>query len=343
MFRWKKIILGLMVLICGVDMMGITVLSQDDSRGLVVQPAVYSIDLDRGNNYNYTIQLQNDSEEDNLNIQVTFETFTASSQEGLPQITPFQVNDPQQDWISVDTQQFSLNKNQTRPVNVALKIPQQAAAGGYYYAIIFNRISAPTDQSQVILNQRLVSLLFLNVKGEAARQVKFTDFKTNQYVYDPFFDFLDVTSDINLTGKSFYKPSGVIWSYQNSDKPFSSMPLNPDNRIILPDSTRTFEAVSKPYFSIPWLSNAGGKYDEWSKDQDSGFQRPWFGQVQLVANANYLNSSGDLDVVQAKTNILFIPWKSGLLVLFGGLIIWVGFYFRKKYFKKDDTKSVPKK
>ncbi|MEM1312515.1 MAG: hypothetical protein AAGF07_03560 [Patescibacteria group bacterium] len=336
MLGCKKIV----VILCSVCVLAfnssIPASTQDLSRGLVLYPSIESIDLDKGKTYSYPITLENATEE-NVDVLVSFETFLASSNEGQPQITPFEEGSQERSWISSNTERLSLESQASKTVDIDLNIPLEADPGGYYYAITFTKQVEQTELTQVLITQRLVSLLFLNITGDTKRDVRFAGFETDQYVYDPFFDFLTLKSGVNLAGRSYYKPTGVIWLYRGSDTPFDSIPLNPKNKIILPNSTRFFEVVDKPRFAQSWLSNEVETSSE--TVENSSLDRPWFGVVTLEANANYINAQGELSIVNTETEILFIPWKMGLLVLLVLGVVCTSFYLLKLKLKSKKSES----
>ena len=171
-------------------------------------------------------------------------------------------------------------------------------------------------------------MLFLNVNGDLGRQVELGNLRTNQYIYDPFFDFLCVQYRINTKGNSFYKPQGEIELAQNNQS-IGSMTLNPDKKIVLPNSPRNLEVVSKPIFAFKLLSNGGSSHDKWINIPDSGLRRPWFGGVKLITKAAYSDSDGNIQTVESGVQVWFLPWKTGLILVLIGLVFAGLFKFSK--------------
>jgi hypothetical protein len=334
MILFKKSVITIQCLVILFTGFCVPAYSQDLSRGLVVYPSVQSIDLDKGRTYSYTVTIENSSINENEEVGVSFETFTASNEEGKPQITPFEKDDDVQNWISTDQSTFKLSKQESKPVSIDLSIPLEANPGGYYFAIVFTKSAKQTELSQVLITQRLVSLLFLNINGDAGREISFNSLANDQYIYDPFFDFVTLKSNINLKGRSYYKPTGTIWAYQNSTTPFSALKLNPSGKIILPNSSRSFENITKPILNFKPFSNQSKEFEDLQKVADVDFKTPWVGNVKFEVNANYINSEGDLDVVTKSTQIIFLPWKLGILIGFIILIFAVIFYLLKLRKKK---------
>jgi len=106
---------------------------------------VNHIEAYRGQNYQYFINLKKDTADYTHNLEVGLESFRPSDSERVPELITFDIKNDYSSWLSFDKAQLSAKFRQKAELSLTLQIPQEAKAGGYYFAIILSG-RGPTDQ-----------------------------------------------------------------------------------------------------------------------------------------------------------------------------------------------------
>ena len=161
--------------------------AQTLNRGLIVSPAINDLEVEKGQSYQVDIDLQNDTETKNYNLDVFKQSFASgSSKEGEAKIVPFDDSAIYQNWLKLPEQKISLQPGDKKTFAATLDIPESAAPGGYYYSIVFaNQELGNTDDAQVKIKEEVAALIFVQVKGQINREVRFTSFSSDKKIYDP--------------------------------------------------------------------------------------------------------------------------------------------------------------
>lgn len=297
------------------------------NRGLVVSPAIMELDGDRGSSYEFTVKVANDTPDVNYSINSLVNSFEAGSEEGIPVIKELPDGSILKNWIKFDQVEFNLSPRQTFDSVFKVNIPTETKPGSYFLAITYatsGEDSKLASNKKVIIEQRVAALLFITVKGKVERQVEFKKFSTNNKVYDPFLDNFKLDYRIGTEGNVYLKPAGNIFIGNDINNPEQTLDLNPDEIFILPNSSRSFEFISKAVFNIPFLTQkVDGK-------KAIDLKRPWFGNQKVSANVIYADSEGRLSRQEIETQVTFVPWKSGLLLLIALGVVASGIYFFKR-------------
>ena len=203
---------------------------------------------------------------------------------------------------------ISLNANQTKKVNLKIKVPITAQAGGYFGALRF--APASTGSKPVSLNASVASLVLMTVPGPTAEKLALTNF--------------DVQQDGNTAG-NFRTPKDLILlvRFKNEgnkqEAPFGQVQVLKGKKVlysynfnqtdpkdeVLPDSARRWE--------VP-LKNLGK-----------------FGKYTVSGTFGY----GNGQTVQVSKTIWIIPtsYIIGAIVIVVGLILLILLirFFLKSY------------
>jgi len=314
-------------------------------RGIIISPSIIELDVDRGKNYEVEIEIENDNQgNQSYELQRLTQTFQASENEGVPELREFNSSDPHKDWVNYPEPVFAIKDDERKTTQAILSIPKDANPGSYYFALIFGTDNKDTNnQNKVVINQRISSLLFVNVSGKIQREISIQNFEaknetSSSSFYDPFFDPIEINYKIGVSGNTYLKPSGNIFFYQNKDNPQTTIQLNPENRIILPNSSRSFDLFSKPQFLVNWLSGNPAGLDKIKDKNNTELSRPWFGSQTIEIRVLFANSDGDLEIKSIKKEIFFFPWKLLLIILIISAILAVIYLFFKRRTNKNKQK-----
>ena len=165
------------------------------------------------------------------------------------------------------------------------------------------------------------------------RDVDFDFIRADKNLYDPFFDGIKVDYKLKVAGNAYFKPAGNIFIGNDSTKPDALLSINPEQKIIMPNSARTFSFTNDPAVDFPILSTKMSppvSNSDLVLANNINFTKPWFGEQTIETRILYLNSQSELTQKSAKLKIFYFPWKALLLV--SPLIIVALFlvYFRFK-------------
>ena len=302
--------------------------AQQEYRGIIVSPTIQEIEAEKGKDYNFDITIENNNSDQNYSVTVLKQSFQAGQDEGQPILKEFDTADKSANWIGTFEPKFDLKSKEKKISQIKISIPTTAEAGSYYYAIIYEiKSSSLPEGSNVIINQRIVSLIFVQVQGQIKREARFTNFSPNLYIVDPVFDNLQLNYKIQVEGNSYLRPAGNIFVYSNKDEPNNILDLNPERKILLSNSARNFSAFSPAFLNIPFISSRVNQLGSTSVRQIE-IDRPIFGNRNIEVNMTYSNSEGQFVKTNGVVNVWFVPWKLILLILLilapiVAIVIWI--------------------
>lgn len=326
-------ILLVLVAVFGINFYHIDIFAQSGNRGLIVSPIINDIDAEKGKSYSYSLDLYNDTPNYKYNIDITKQTFVPTQADGVPELANFSPENDYSNWLNFDQDKFTIDAGKKQTVQAKLIIPSDAQAGGYYFALVFG--DNPDNQNDlgagVKIKQRIVALLFVNVKGQVEKSAEFTNIETNQKVYDPFFDTIFLKYTIKVNGGTYLKPTGNVFLDEGSKAGVDLFPLNPSEKIILPNSGRSFTLMSKSNFEIPVLSNQVQNLEEDKKSTTSSnnqpnWVKPFLGSQKIEARVIYVDSDGKIAQQSIKTDIFYLPWKAPLIIAILSSVIFFVWY-----------------
>lgn len=308
------------------------------NRGVIVSPAIIEHEADKNTPYDLTVSVQNDSTEDNVNLTPVLYEFNTVNEDGTPNIKPVDAASDHASWVSFTDNTLTLNKGEKKDAKVKVLIPDSAQAGSYYFALTFSRQTQGADtKGQVVsINSQIASLLFLTVKGQVNRDVQLSDIKLSSTTVDPFFDPLSIEYKVSLNGNAYVKPAGNIFTGNDLTNPDNILTINPNQRIILPNSSRTFETRIEP--SLDYGKADPNRISNSDLSIINSYTRPFFGSQKISFKLIYVNNEGKLDQKTAELNVWFVPWRF-ILAIAVVLILAIGGYLMIKKSKKDDKKA----
>jgi len=317
------------------------VFAQSNNKGLIISPIINDVDVEKGQSYSYDLDLYNDTPSYKYNIDIQKQTFAPSQSDGVPELADFKPENDYSYWLNFDQNSFGIDPGKKQSVQAKLSVPSDAKAGGYYFAIVFS--DSPDNQNDlgagVKIKQQIAALLFVNVKGQVDKTVKFTNIETNQKIYDPIFDAVSLKYTIKVEGGTYLKPSGNIFLNDGSKAGVDLFALNPSEKIILPNSSRTFVLNSKSNFEVPILSarvqaQENIKKAYISNENQVNLSKLTFGNQKIEARVIYVDSDGKIAQQSIQTEVFYFPWKATLILV---LILLIAGYV---WFKLKVSKNI---
>lgn len=216
-------------------------------QALEIGPPVLNLTADPGQVLTAEISIRDIATTD-LIVTNEINDFGANGEDGTPQIlldrteeSPFSIRS----WVSpIDQLQLAPKEIQLIPITIF--VPEDAAPGGYYGIIRFTGTPANLEGSGVALTASLGTLVFIRVNGDAKEQLVIEDFYANSqgnqyplYEYKP----ITLTTLLKNEGNIYEQPTGTLNLKDMFGKTILTSPINAEERLILPDSTRKFDTV----------------------------------------------------------------------------------------------------
>jgi hypothetical protein len=218
--------------------------SQAGGQGLEISPPLIELAADPGQTLKTTIQIRNITT-GTLIAKPQTNDFTSNGVDGLPQLqldegepSPFSIRD----WIAPipDTR---LEKDAQASIEVTIAVPANASPGAHFGVIRFTGVPPELENNGVSLSASLGSLVFITVSGDAVEKSSIQEIRASQNgEQGTFFEKgpITLTQIIKNDGNTFVRPNGTVRVTDIFGKEAGSYPLNQDNRLILPGSTREF-------------------------------------------------------------------------------------------------------
>ncbi len=216
------------------------------------------------------------------------------------------------EWITIAAGPIQVPPQQTVTVPFTLRVPEDAAPGGHYAAIMVGTKppESPDGASKVQTAQYVTSLMFLRVAGDVIEAGDIREFRAN----DSFVQRPDTSFMVRFENKGtvHVQPQGDIKIYNMWGAERGTIPINhqTDFGNVLPNSIREFQFAWKADVSL---------YD--------------MGRYQAIATLAYGEEAKQF--VTATSYFWVIPLKQlailiGAIALFAGiLVLSVRLYVRK--------------
>lgn len=277
--------------------------ANETGQALEIAPPVVNLTADPGEVKNVNINLR-DISSSTLVVTGAVNDFTASGEDGTPKVlldegesSPYSIKP----WID-PLQQLTLEPRQVKSLPVTIRVPKDAAPGGYYGVIRFTANAPGVTGNGVSLSASLGALIFIRVNGDAKESVSFEEFYTTSKdgARTGLFESQPVTfaARIKNDGNVHEQPTGQIAVKDLFGNTVTNVNMNLERRNILPGSIRKFEA---------------------SMDKTNIGDRFLFGYYTAKITLTY---GSDNQTTTADLSFWVIPWRLVLTVL-GAVIILV--------------------
>ena len=286
----------------------------DRAHALTLSPVRFELRGDPGQVLTEKVNLMNE-EKSTVTYYTSFANFQAQGETGSPTFV-----DPTDDigtWMSA-TDSISLEPNESKTVNITVRIPENAEPGGHFGAVFWG--TAPKDGSgQVSVGARTGVLVLLTVNGDVSENGGVIEFDTKDNKI--FFTSLPVPFYYRFqnSGGDRIKPEGDIKIRHILGWVSARVPANQIEGNILPNSTRRFE--------VNWKSQNGSSLPSVEKMgffESVGYQWKNFGFGYYRANLKLVYGADGL-VSKDSVGFFVIPWQLLIILGISGTILWYGF------------------
>ncbi len=217
-------------------------------QALEIAPPVVAFTTDPGATINTQINLR-DISSSPLVVTGVVNDFSAQSEDGNPKIdvdqaesSPYSIKA----WVQ-PLQQLNMKAKELQKLPVTIKVPANAAPGGYWGVIRFTATPPGVEGQGVSLSASLGSLVFIRVNGDAKESMNLEQF----YVSEPGKDTpaglfestpVDFVVRIKNAGSVHEQPVSQVKVTDMFNRDVAAVNINLEQRNVLPGSIRKFTA-----------------------------------------------------------------------------------------------------
>lgn len=220
--------------------------NQNVGQALEIAPPVLNINANPGDTVRSTINLR-DVSTSPLVVRNQINDFVAAGEDGTPKILLDDTNETSpyslKTWIQ-PLPQFTLKPREVNNLALTIRVPKNAAPGGYYAVVRFTATPPGLDGTGVSLSASLGTLVLLRVNGDAKEAVKIEQFNaTKNGKVTSLFESAPVnfTTRLKNNGSTHEQPSGQIAIKDMFGNQVANVNVNITRNNILPASIRRFE------------------------------------------------------------------------------------------------------
>lgn len=214
-------------------------------QALEIAPPVINISANPGQTVTTQIKLR-DISSSKLIVRGQINDFVAAGEDGTPKIL-LDDNEPNpyslKGWIT-PLAQMTLEPRQVKDLPVIIKVPADAAPGGYYGVVRFTATAPELQDTGVSLSASLGSLLLVRVNGAAKEGLEIAEFSMNDGGKSKtLFESTPVkfVERLKNTGNIHEQPAGQVTITDMFGNKVATVNVNLPPRNILPNSIRKFE------------------------------------------------------------------------------------------------------
>ncbi|MEO5499085.1 MAG: hypothetical protein ABIR46_01135 [Candidatus Saccharimonadales bacterium] len=215
-------------------------------QALEIAPPVLTLSGDPGQTIKSKISIR-DVSTNKLIVQGEVNDFVANGEDGTPKIlledgetSPYSMKT----WVD-PLSVLNLNPKQIQDLPITIRIPADAAPGGYFSVVRFTATAPELDGTGVSLSASLGALVFMRVNGAAKESMTLEEFKvtTDKGLIKKVFESTPLTfvQRIKNTGNVHMQPAGQVTITDMFGKKIAAVNVNLPPRNILPGSIRRFE------------------------------------------------------------------------------------------------------
>ena len=215
-------------------------------QALEIAPPVVSLAADPGATVKTQIALR-DVSTTKLLVQGQVNDFTAQGEDGTPKLlleegesSPYSMKT----WFQ-PLPALTLKPKELQNLPVTIKVPADAAPGGYFAVVRFTATAPDIDTTGVALSASLGALVFLRVNGTATEKLSIVEFlaETKNRSKNTVFEALPINfvARVKNDGNVHEQPAGQVTIKDMFGKNVARLNVNLPPRNILPGSIRRFE------------------------------------------------------------------------------------------------------
>lgn len=296
------------------------------SNALAISPRK-DYNLRPGESVSDTLTVTNRNTEEQLNLNLVIVDFQAQDESGTPQLMRNRTDRTAwslKNFIDMP-QQITVGPGETVRVPITIDMPDDIGAGTYYSAIEY-AATGPTSDTQVNIAASGVSLVFVNVPGQAKQQLTFLQFgtfvpssPTEGSFKGIFFSERPRVLAYRLRndGNVAEQPNGSILVKNFSGKTiYTISDANPKDQLALRGQTRRFDACINPE-DVTQTTETGNDINSVVCGDTNLSPGRYTAELSIL----YGQNGSETREITAKTTFWYLPWWFVGLVVLGLAII----------------------
>lgn len=249
--------------------------AQSDSQTITVSPTLIDMKATPGQTWQSELRVVNVNTYD-LMVYPQAVNFAPLDESGRGDLIPIFAEETQgqtlAEWVTITTDPVIIPKQQTVTVPFTITVPENAAPGGHYAAILIGT-KPPTDTTgmgQVQTAQFVTSLLFIRVAGDIVEAGGIREFTTTQNLTQQ--PKIGLSVRFENKGNVHLQPQGDIKIYNMWGSERGIIPINHQTHFgnVLPNSIRefmfTWEGDTSPFDIGRYKAVATLGFGETTKD-----------------------------------------------------------------------------
>ncbi len=139
-------------------------------------------------------------------------------------------------WIQASPTKFIIRPGETKPVNIAIVVPQKANPGGHYAVVFFQTTATSDRETASAVMPSVGTLFYLTVPGKIKENAFVVRMDApNWKEYGP----VKIVSEVENLSDIHIRPRGTIRIYDWLGRPLSTLKLQEQN--IFPGTVRRYE------------------------------------------------------------------------------------------------------
>ncbi len=259
-----------------------------------------------GQSIDTTVKLFNETNEA-VTVTTSTANFGAKGETGEPD---FAFDAPLADlasWIKTDVTSVTLQPRETVEVPVKIEVPVGAEPGGHYAGIFFG--SGGEGQSQLSIKSQLGSLVIIRVAGNIRETGTVTEFAASPKTHNRLP--VDFFLRLQNSGNVHFRPKGFVTIRNMFGGVSATLPINPKEGAVLPNSIRRFD--------MTWNRNASSNKPG-NFFQEIGNEMKNFGLGNYTADV-VVTYGTENKTMASTTKFTIFPWRFMLVLLLVVILI----------------------
>lgn len=210
-----------------------------DSAGVSISPALIEENLDPGTVKQYSISIRNLT-----SVTETYYLFTRNIEgmqtDGIPIFSDEGETNGYAlaDWITLDTNQITLEPDQEGEVSFTMNVPDIATPGSHFGGVFISKDAPEIQRSGAAVGYRVGNIISIRVNGDANLGATIRQFSTNKYLYGS--TNVDFSVRVENEGNILIRPTGPIEITNMLGKQVDSVVFNEQRGAVFPGSIREY-------------------------------------------------------------------------------------------------------
>lgn len=282
------------------------------AHALTISPPLVDRTMDPGQSEQGTIILINDTNQEQT-FYASVQKFIAKGEEGQQEYLDETDSSGLPSWIALDQKSIILAAGEKRDFKWSIDLPKDAEPGGHYATIFFSTKANDENGKAVGVGGKLGVLFLVNVNGNIKESADVESFNLIAKSQDPAnakmissINHLPAYFELRVknSGSVHITPTGQIDIYNTFGSKVTSVPVNPKNNKVLPNSIRKIDSSWGEAGATEATGFINNLKAEWS-----GFA---VGRYTAKVDAKYGTQNQPLN---ADVSFWVFPWRLGLMAL----------------------------